>query len=74
MPAALGAIPLSGAATFLLNVSGLVVGRNYALQTTTNLASGVWSTTTNFTATKTTATLTNTTAGATQLFYRILGY
>ena len=63
-----------GSASFLMKVGGLVIGRDYTLQTTTNLASGAWTTATNFTAAQTTATLTNTTAGAAQLFYRLLGY
>ena len=60
--------------SFIMNNGSLVVGRNYLLQSTTNLTSGVWTTETNFIATQMTADITNSTAGAVQKFYRIVGY
>jgi len=60
--------------SFVMNVGSLMVERNYALQSTTNLASAVWSTETNFVVTRTTAVFTNATANASQKFYRIVGH
>ena len=57
----------------LLNVGSLVVGRNYILQSTTNLASGVWTTETNFVATQSIAIITNSVTNDTQKFYRVVG-
>jgi alpha-L-rhamnosidase len=59
---------------FVMNIGGLVVGRNYLLQTTTNLISAVWDTETNFVASSMAAAITNTTADFTQKFYRLVGY
>jgi hypothetical protein len=57
-----------------MNAGNLVVGRNYTLQSTTNLASLVWSNETSFVATQPTARFTNATANFPQEFYRIIGY
>jgi alpha-L-rhamnosidase len=59
--------------SFAMNVGGLVVGRDYTIQSTTNLASGVWSTETNFVAATTAFAITNVTTFA-EKFYRVLGY
>lgn len=48
VPATLTATLLTGLASFILNVSGLSSGQNYAIQSTTNLASTNWFTETNF--------------------------
>ncbi|HEY2328203.1 MAG TPA: hypothetical protein VGI63_00120, partial [Verrucomicrobiae bacterium] len=58
--------------SLIMNVGSLVVGRNYVLQSTTNLTSGTWNTETNFVATQTFAAFTNFTAGYPQKFYRIV--
>ena len=60
--------------SFVMNVGSLVVGRNDALQSTTNLASGAWITETNFVALQTAAAFTNFTTNYGQKFYRVLGY
>jgi alpha-L-rhamnosidase len=72
-PPAVSTTPLTPT-SFVLNVGGLSPGQNYVLQSTTNLASGVWSSQTNFTATRTTAAFTNSTANHPQGFYRVVGY
>jgi alpha-L-rhamnosidase len=72
-PAALdAAIPTPN--SFVVNVGSLVVGRNDALQSTTNLASGVWTTESNFIATQTAVTFTNFTTNDAQKFYRVVGF
>jgi hypothetical protein len=59
----------------ILSLGGLIVGRNYRVQSTTNLVPPViWNVETNFTASTTTITLTNSTASEPQEFYRIDGY
>lgn len=73
VPAALSATFLAPN-TFVISAGGLVVGRNYTLQSTTNLASTLWFTETNFVAATTTAALTNYTAGSAQKFFRIMAY
>jgi hypothetical protein len=60
--------------SFVMNVGRLVVGRNDALQSTTNLASAAWITETNFVATQTDAAFTNFTTNNGQKFYRVMGY
>ena len=74
LPATLSATLLAGSTSFVMNVSGLSIGRSYALQSTTNLAAGVWSTETNFVATQTVAAFTNSATNCAQRFYRIAGY
>ena len=74
VPATLSATLQAGLSGFIMNVGSLVVGRNYSLQSTTNLASAVWFTETNFVATQVTAGLTNSTANDPQKFYRIVAY
>ena len=73
-PASLSATLQAGLPSFIMNVGNLVAGRNYMLQSTTNLAAPVWLTETNFLATQTVAAFTNSTAGDPQKFYRIVGY
>jgi hypothetical protein len=60
--------------TFVMNVGGLVIGRNYILQSTTNLTSAVWSIETNFVAIQTTFSFNNSSASDAQRFYRVEGY
>jgi hypothetical protein len=71
VPATLGTVFMTSSG-YVMTVGNLVVGRNYTLQSTTNLASTVWSAETNFVATTTTVTVTNST-GSPQKFYRIVG-
>jgi hypothetical protein len=72
VPATLGAAFMAPS-SYVFNVTDLVVGRNYMLQSTTNLISGVWSPETNFLATATSVTLTNNSTGSPQKFYRLVG-
>jgi hypothetical protein len=58
---------------FVMNISDLIAGQNYVLQSTTNLAFGVWSTETNFVPAQSVVALTNSTADYPQKFYRIIG-
>jgi hypothetical protein len=74
VPATLNVTPQAGPTGFILDVGSLVAGRNYTLQSTTNLASAVWSTETNFVATRTTVAFTNPAANEPQKFYRLVGY
>jgi hypothetical protein len=74
VPAKLSATHQAGLTGFIMNAGNLVVGRNYTLQSTTNLASSVWSNETSFVATQPTARFTNATANSPQEFYRIIGY
>jgi hypothetical protein len=74
VPAKLSATLQSALTGFIMNAGNLVIGRNYALQSTTNLASVVWSDETNFMATQPTARFTNAAANLRQEFYRIIGY
>ena len=74
VPANLSATFQAGLAGFVMNVGGLVVGRNYTLQSATNLAFAVWFTETNWVAMQATATLTNSIANNPQKFYRVVGY
>jgi hypothetical protein len=60
--------------SLVMNVGSLVVGRSDALQSTTNLGSGIWTTETNFVATQTAATFTNLITNFAQKFYRVVGY
>jgi hypothetical protein len=55
-------------------VSGLSTGRNYWLQSTTNLLSGNWLTETNFTPQQSALALTNSASGSTEKFYRLVTY
>ncbi len=64
----------AGLAGIIMTVGSLVVGRNYLLQTTTNLTTGIWRNETNFVATQTAITLTNSPTNGAQTFYRIMGY
>jgi len=57
----------------VMNVNGLVPGRNYLIQSTTNLTSGAWHAETNFVAASTNATFSNGTTNSMK-FYRVVGY
>ncbi|MDB6067652.1 MAG: Alfa-L-rhamnosidase [Pedosphaera sp.] len=72
VPAALNATLLAPD-NLVMNVGNLVVGRNYTLQSTTNLASAVWSPETNFVATTVAVAISNKIAATTQKFYRVVG-
>jgi hypothetical protein len=65
---------ISTLSSFVIGINNLSAGQGYMLQSTTNLATGVWSTVTNFISTGTTATFTNSTVNQPQQFYRIVGY
>jgi hypothetical protein len=73
VPASLNAT-LQSPNGFAMNITGLVVGRNYILQSTTNLTSGVWTSETNFVATQSVVGFTNSTDNGAQKFYRVVGY
>jgi hypothetical protein len=60
--------------SFAMNLSSLIPGQNYVLQSTTNLATGIWTTETNFVATQTAVTFTKPAAGAAQEFFRLVAY
>jgi hypothetical protein len=65
---------LAGTGGLVMNIGGMVVGRNYEVQSTTNLISTVWVVETNFVAQAGSTAITNDTAGSAQKFYRIAGY
>jgi hypothetical protein len=58
-------------AGFLIDVSGLVSGQTYAVQTSTNLTAGTWTNQANFAASQNSMTLTNNTGNVTEQFYRV---
>ena len=68
----LSAFILEGADHFVMNVSGLLLGLSYTLQSTTNLASQAWITETNFVASQPAIALTNITTGVGQKFFRVM--
>jgi hypothetical protein len=74
------AIPASLSGSFkngsdlILNLSGLIVGRNYILQSSTNLSSNDWKMETQFVATQSGRALTNATDAANEKFFRVLGF
>ena len=59
--------------SFVMNIGNLVVGRNYVVQSTTNLSSAFWSIETNFIAATAVVAITDYTTAATQKFYRVVG-
>ncbi len=59
---------------FAINFGNLAPGRNYMIESTTNLASDIWTTETNFVATQSAAAWTNSTTAFPQKFYRLVGY
>jgi alpha-L-rhamnosidase len=59
--------------SLVMNAGGLVAGRNYIIQSTTNLTSGAWSAETNFVAASTNFAFTNGTTNSMK-FYRVVGY
>ncbi|MGA2747491.1 MAG: glycoside hydrolase family 78 protein [Verrucomicrobiota bacterium] len=60
--------------SFVMNVGGLASGQNYMVQSSTNLAGGVWSAETNFVAVQGIVAFTNSIANSPQKFYRIVAY
>ena len=73
LPAALGTVFMTSSG-YVMSVGNLVVGRNYVLQSTTDLLAGAWSVETNFVATTTAVTLTNNSIDSPQKFYRVMAY
>jgi hypothetical protein len=73
LPANVSATVLN-ATTLVASVSRLTPGGNYVLQSTTNLATGIWVTETNFVATQSSVAITNTVGASAQKFYRIVGH
>jgi alpha-L-rhamnosidase len=59
--------------SFVVNIGGLVAGRNYTVQSTTNLASGVWLSESNFLAAQSLLALTNATTNSISEFFRVIG-
>ena len=74
VPANLSAALHTAPGDFIMNAGSLVAGRNYTLQSTTNLALPVWSVETDFVAAQASATFTNATTNFPQKFYRLVGY
>lgn len=74
VPAILSATLPAGLAGVIMTVGSLVIGRNYMLQSTTNLATATWISETNFIATQTIIAWTNANANNPQQFYRIVGF
>jgi hypothetical protein len=58
---------------FIMSIGKLVDGRNYSVQSTTNLASSDWSTETNFVAAASVVAITNYTTNV-QKFFRVVGF
>jgi alpha-L-rhamnosidase len=59
--------------SFVVNIGGLVAGRNYIVQSTTNLASGVWLSESNFLAAQSLLALTNAATNGVSEFFRVVG-
>jgi alpha-L-rhamnosidase len=59
--------------SFLVSIASLVAGRNYMLESSTNLASAVWFIETNFVAAAAVVAITNYTVDTAQKFYRVVG-
>ena len=74
VPANLSATVQAAQTGFIINAGSLVVGRNYTLQSTTNLAAATWAAENNFVATQTTTAWTNSNSNNPQKFYRLAGY
>jgi hypothetical protein len=72
-PAAMSAALLAPN-SFVIDLGLLVAGRNYMIQSTTNLASGIWTTETNFVAGQSAAAFTNLISNYAETFYRVVGY
>jgi hypothetical protein len=75
------AVPSALSATFpttdsrlVIDIKSMVIGRNYTIESTTNLASNVWTSETNFVATESAVLFTNSAAIDPQKFYRVVGY
>jgi alpha-L-rhamnosidase len=60
--------------SFVMGVASLIAGRNYELQSTTNLASAVWNVETNFVAGLTMTAITNSITNSGGKFYRLVGH
>ncbi len=68
------AAAMVSATNVAVNIGGMVIGRNYQVQSTTNLASGVWTAETDFMASATSATITNAVGNSGLMFYRVQGH
>jgi hypothetical protein len=64
----------AGQANFMMSIGNMIVGRNYTLLSTTNLAGAAWTSETNFVATQSAATFIKSVAKDPQKFYRVVGY
>jgi hypothetical protein len=72
-PASVNGSPAAGLNGFIMNMTGLSIGENYIVQSTTNLLSGIWVTETNFNAAQAAMTFTNSVVQEPQKYYRLLG-
>lgn len=61
----------AGKAGFIMNIGGLLPSHNYAIQSTTNLASATWVAETNFIVTQSESTVTILTTNCPEKFYRV---
>ncbi len=73
-PVTVSAAPMSQPGNFILNLAGLSLGQGYLIQSTTNLASPVWFTETNFVASQSSSTFSNAIEAVSGKFYRVVGY
>jgi hypothetical protein len=72
LPATLSGTLLPGRSSFVMQMSGLLPGQNYTLQSTTNLVPAAWLAETNFIANQSVAVFTNPIANVAQKFYRLV--
>ena len=73
VPVGLAAVPAAFGG-LVVNLSGLVIGRNYTVECATNLTSPVWLPVTNFVATASSTSMTNSIGNSEQMFYQVVGY
>jgi hypothetical protein len=64
---------LEAPGSLMMNIGNLVPGRNYTVQSTTNLVTAVWTPETNFVAAQLATAFTNSATNSRQKFYRVLG-
>ena len=65
---------LSAPDSIVMNVGGMIIGRTYEVQSTTNLMGSVWIAETNFVAVTTSTNITSSVTGSNQKYFRINGY
>ncbi|HWD94255.1 MAG TPA: GDSL-type esterase/lipase family protein [Verrucomicrobiae bacterium] len=73
VPTTLDAAILTGG-KLIMRIAGMISGRNYEVQSATNLTSPAWLTETNFVTSGTSAFITNLISGSDHKFFRVLGY